>query len=122
MVTDGPADQAGIKTGDIITEIEGQSIDATHLLEDTLVQFAPGRTISIQLLRGSEYLTVRVTLDPKLAKKVEDISLPAGAQPFNSGDLSPGVVFRQKFTVPGTYRYICIPHEGMGMIGEIEVK
>ena len=62
VVTDGPADQAGIKTGDIITEIEGQSIDATHLLEDTLVQFAPGRTISIQLLRGSEYLTVRVTL------------------------------------------------------------
>jgi Trypsin-like serine proteases, typically periplasmic, contain C-terminal PDZ domain len=62
VVTDGPADQAGIKTGDIITEIEGQSIDATHLLEDTLVQFAPGRTISIQLLRGSQYLTVRVTL------------------------------------------------------------
>ena len=62
VVTDGPADQGGIKTGDIITEIEGQAIDATNLLEDTLVQFAPGRTISIQLLRGSQYLTVRVTL------------------------------------------------------------
>ncbi|MGD0018666.1 MAG: trypsin-like peptidase domain-containing protein [Candidatus Limnocylindrales bacterium] len=62
VVADGPAAQAGIKTGDIITAMEGQQIDATHPLEDTLVQFAPGRTISIELFRGGQYLTVRVTL------------------------------------------------------------
>ena len=66
--------------------------------------------------------THTITADPKLAKKSEDIALPAGAEPFNSGDLSPGAVYRHTFTVPGTYRYICIPHEGMGMIGQIEVK
>jgi 2-alkenal reductase len=62
VVTDGPADKAGIKTGDIITAIEGQGIDATHALEDALVQYAPGRTISLELFRGGQYLTVRVTL------------------------------------------------------------
>jgi putative serine protease PepD len=62
VVADGPAALAGIKTGDIITAIEGQQINATDLLEDLLVQFAPGRTVSIDLFRGGQYLTVRLTL------------------------------------------------------------
>jgi Trypsin-like serine proteases, typically periplasmic, contain C-terminal PDZ domain len=62
VTTGGPADQAGIKTGDIITAIEGQTIDATHPLEEMLVQYAPGRTVSIELYRGGQYLTVRITL------------------------------------------------------------
>ena len=62
VVANGPAAQAGIKTGDIITAIEGQAIDATHLLEDTLVQYAPGRTVSIDLYRNGQSMTVRVTL------------------------------------------------------------
>jgi S1-C subfamily serine protease len=62
VVADGPAALAGIKTGDIITAIEGQQVTATDLLEDLLVQFAPGRTVSIDLFRGGQYLTVRLTL------------------------------------------------------------
>jgi 2-alkenal reductase len=62
VTTGGPADQAGVKTGDIITAIEGQTIDATHPLEEMLVQYAPGRTVSIELYRGGQYLTVRITL------------------------------------------------------------
>jgi S1-C subfamily serine protease len=62
-VTPGsPGDLAGIKTGDIITSLEGQAIDASHPLEDLLVQYAPGRTVSLQLYRAGGYLTVRVTL------------------------------------------------------------
>jgi S1-C subfamily serine protease len=62
ITPDSPADKAGIKTGDIITAIEGRTIDASHPLEDILVQYAPGRTVSIELLRGSTYKTVLVTL------------------------------------------------------------
>jgi plastocyanin len=47
--------------------------------------------------------------------------IPPGAQPFDSGPMTPGVVFRQTFTVPGHYRYACVPHAGTGMVGEIEV-
>jgi 2-alkenal reductase len=62
IVTDGPADQAGIETGDIIVAIEGQQIDATNSLEDALVRYAPGRSISIDLYRDGKYITVHVTL------------------------------------------------------------
>jgi S1-C subfamily serine protease len=62
VLTDGPADRAGIKTGDIITAIEGFRIDSTHPLEDVMVRFAPGRVISVELYRDGAYKTVRVTL------------------------------------------------------------
>jgi serine protease Do len=57
-----PADKAGIKTGDIITSVEGQTVDPLHRLEDLLVQYSPGRTISLEIYRGGDYITVRVTL------------------------------------------------------------
>ncbi len=62
VVAGGPADKAGIKTGDIVTSIEGQPIDPTHPLEDILVHYAPGRTISVELYRDGKYTTVRLTL------------------------------------------------------------
>jgi S1-C subfamily serine protease len=62
VTADGPADHAGIKSGDIVVAIEGQAIDATHPLEELLVQYAPGRTVSMELYRGGQYLTVQVTL------------------------------------------------------------
>ena len=62
VVAGGPADKAGIKNEDIITAIEGQAIDQTHLLEDILIQYAPGRTIAISLYRGGQTLTVHLTL------------------------------------------------------------
>jgi S1-C subfamily serine protease len=62
LLTDGPADKAGIQTGDIVTAIEGQKIDSTHLLEDILVGYAPGRVVSVELYRNGKYSTVRVTL------------------------------------------------------------
>jgi S1-C subfamily serine protease len=67
ILTDGPADQAGIQTGDIVTAIEGYRIDSTHLLEDILVRYAPGRTVSVEIYRGGQYLTFRVTLGTRPA-------------------------------------------------------
>ncbi len=62
-VTPGsPGAKAGIKTGDIITSVEGQAVDQSHRLEDLLVQYAPGRTISVQIYRGGAYTTLEVTL------------------------------------------------------------
>jgi S1-C subfamily serine protease len=62
-VTEGsPGEAAGIRTGDIITALEGQPINQLHRLEDLLVQYSPGRTVSVQLYRDGAYLTVQVTL------------------------------------------------------------
>ena len=57
-----PADLAGIQTGDILTSINGQAIDTQHPLDALLTQFAPGDKIRIIVLRGSQHLTLSVTL------------------------------------------------------------
>ena len=62
-----------------------------------------------------------VTADPSLVKNSDNVQLPEGAVPFNSGLLTTGKMFNQTFTVPGNYRYTCLPHEMFGMQGQIEV-
>ena len=44
-----------------------------------------------------------------------------GAESFDSGNIPAGGVYKQTFTVPGTYKYFCDPHHGAGMVGTIIV-
>ena len=60
--------------------------------------------------------------DPSTAVNPSEVSNPAGAKPFDSGFLQPGQSFTYTFTVPGTYKYICAPHETSGMLGEVVVR
>lgn len=62
-----------------------------------------------------------VTADPTKAANASNVSLPQGAPVFDSGNLAPGAVFEYTFTTPGTYQYICIPHELANMIGWVIV-
>ncbi len=57
-----PAADAGIKTGDIVISMNGQTIDALHPLDAVLTQFAPGDKITLEVIRGTEHKTITVTL------------------------------------------------------------
>jgi plastocyanin len=63
-----------------------------------------------------------VTLVPEDAQNPANVSEPKGAATFDSGFMPPGATFSYKFTVPGTYKYFCVPHEKAGMVGEVVVK
>jgi len=62
VAADSPGAKAGIKTGDIITKLEGEAIDPSHRIEDLLVKYAPGRTVTLEAYRGGSYITLEVTL------------------------------------------------------------
>ena len=99
-------------------------VDATIELS-TLLQFVPD-TITVPVGATIEWQnksveTHTVSTVPEGSGEAADIALPTGAEPFDSGDLAPGEVYRHTFTVPGTYRYICDPHHGLGMKGTIVV-
>jgi S1-C subfamily serine protease len=57
-----PAEAAGLKDGDIILAIEGQAIDSEHPLDAVLTSFAPGQTVKLTVLRGSDQIEISVTL------------------------------------------------------------
>ncbi|MGD9900917.1 MAG: S1C family serine protease [Spirochaetales bacterium] len=53
---------AGLQVGDIITEIEGNSVSTINVINGVLQTKVPGDTISMQVYRNSSYLTLTVTL------------------------------------------------------------
>src|SRR5438445_9711274 len=57
-----PADRAGIKVQDVITKVNGQSIDDSHPLTAVLPQYAPGTKVSVTIYRGGKNQTLQVTL------------------------------------------------------------
>jgi S1-C subfamily serine protease len=63
----GPADAAGLESGDIILSVDGQAIDEEHPLDATLSQHAPGRQITVVVQRGTEKVTLQVTLGTRPA-------------------------------------------------------
>lgn len=63
-----------------------------------------------------------VTADPTKAANAANVRLPQGASPFDSGAVPPGGEFEYTFTVPGRYDYVCLPHEGAGMVGTVIVE
>jgi S1-C subfamily serine protease len=62
-----PADQGGIKDGDIIVSINDKVIDEEHPLDATLAQFSPGDTVDVKILRDGASMTLKVTLGTRPA-------------------------------------------------------
>jgi plastocyanin len=61
------------------------------------------------------------TDDPSKASNSADVSLPSGAKSWDSGNIDPGQSYSYTFDTPGTYKYVCVPHESAGMLGTITV-
>ncbi len=89
-----------------------------RFLPDT-VRVRPGQAVRWE--NGSD-LVHTVTADPALAALESSVRLPDGASPFDSGDIVPEDVYARVFDVPGTYKYVCVPHERAGMVGWVIVE
>ncbi|MGB8646865.1 MAG: PDZ domain-containing protein [Anaerolineae bacterium] len=62
-VTSGsPAEKAGLLSGDIITTVNGQAVDATHPLNTIIQQAKPGDTLQVTVRRGGNNQNLTVTL------------------------------------------------------------
>jgi plastocyanin len=78
-----------------------------------------GTTVTWQHVSGSGHTG---TTDRSKVKDGARVALPAGAAAWDSGTLSDGRTFTYTFEVPGTYQYVCVPHEDRGMVGTIVVS
>ena len=67
IVPDSPAAKAGLKDGDVIVSLEGITIDQEHPLESMLVEFAPGRTVTIEVVRDGQTIKLQLTLGTRPA-------------------------------------------------------
>ncbi len=58
----GPADQAGVRQGDVITELNGRSVKDSNALRNEVAQMMPGTETKLTLLRNGKEETVAVKL------------------------------------------------------------
>lgn len=65
VLEDGPAARAGIRPGDVITEIDGQQIDSAFDVVNSVAAKPPGSTVRIRGWRGSKALDLAVRLDAR---------------------------------------------------------
>lgn len=64
QVTEGsPAAKAGLKVGDVITELDGQKITDASQLQMEVSEKTPGTTIQLGVMRNGKTMTVPVTLE-----------------------------------------------------------
>jgi serine protease DegQ len=59
---DSPADEAGLREGDVIVAIEGEETPTVESLFARLRDFEPGDTVTLDIVRGTERRSVDVTL------------------------------------------------------------
>jgi S1-C subfamily serine protease len=62
-----PAEDAGLKAGDIITALDGQTVDGTSPLDVLLLQHAPGDQVTLTVMRDGEQISVPLTLGTRPA-------------------------------------------------------
>ncbi len=62
IIAGGPADQAGLKSGDIITKVDNTSINQNNSLASLIDQKQAGQTVSLTVIRNGKTIYVSVTL------------------------------------------------------------
>jgi S1-C subfamily serine protease len=62
VVSGGPAEKAGLQTGDVIVQVDNKDVTDTSSLSDVLVNKNPGDKVSVKIYRGNQQMTVTVTL------------------------------------------------------------
>lgn len=88
---------ASIATGTVTVQM------AEHFFSPALLTVAVGTTV-VWVVVGQQ---------------LHDVHARDGS--FDSSPMGPGETFKVTFTKAGKYPYYCAPHEGDGMLGEVDV-
>jgi serine protease Do len=62
VVPDGPADKAGLKNGDVVTEFNGHPVMDSRRLQLDVASTTPGSTVPVEILRDGGKKTLDVTV------------------------------------------------------------
>lgn len=62
VVRNGPAEQAGLQAGDVITRFDGQAMRDSRQLKLSVAEAKPGQTVPVEVLRDGSVRSLRVTI------------------------------------------------------------
>ena len=91
---DAPGAKAGLRTGDVITEMDGKPVADAGELQMRVAQKRPGDTIHLQVVRDSKPTTIAVTLETLNGDKGTEVASSEhgkGRWGLSLSDLTPDV-------------------------------
>src|SRR5205085_11305518 len=81
LTSGGPAEKAGLKTGDVILKLNGKEVNDSNVLRNEIASQSPGTEVTLTLQRNGNQQDVRVRLGeltPQTARAQEDQGGGAG--------------------------------------------
>jgi serine protease DegQ len=61
----GPADNAGIKPGDILIAVEGKPVNSSSDMLNLIAVLSPGQTATFMVLRNQEEKSFKISIDKR---------------------------------------------------------
>ena len=58
----GPAARAGLRPGDVVTEVDGRAVSSANALIKAIATLQPGRAVTLSVRRGTHDVTIQVTI------------------------------------------------------------
>ena len=83
-----PAEEAGVKSGDVITAVDGQTVADPHELARRIAGLGPKKTATLALIRNGAPLAVEVTLGAMPADKTASAGGGDGSAPGRTASAS----------------------------------
>ena len=102
--SDSPGAKAGLKVGDVITQIDGKEVSDASDLQVVVGQKNPGTTIHLQVMRDGKNVSVPVTLEAmgsrdKSGKEVSEAGTGKPRWGVGLSDITPEM--REQLQAPG---------------------
>ncbi|MEO1474874.1 MAG: DegQ family serine endoprotease [Pseudomonadota bacterium] len=85
---DGPAEQADLRRGDLITSIDGREVFDERGLNFFTATMSPGEEVELNVLRGGQPLTTQVLLSALPGATDAELRLLEGRHPFSGAEVA----------------------------------
>jgi len=90
VMEDSPAGKAGIQHGDVITKVDGQAVDSSNRLMNTIAIIEPGEKTDLTVYRDGKERTVTVKLGERPGQD-QLAELAGGEEPGESSEVTGGL-------------------------------
>ncbi|MEM8685666.1 MAG: DegQ family serine endoprotease [Pseudomonadota bacterium] len=84
----GPAEQAGLRRGDLVTAIDGREVYDERGLNFFTATMSPDETVELDVLRGGQSFKANVPLSPPPGATDGEVRLLEGRHPFSGAEVA----------------------------------